>query len=417
MESHVASSSIKLLSSLEYGSSKVAPYILGRNSVSFHPSGASVYGGTNGSKVCRFEISASTGAMLDMRSLCVSGTVFNLGSNPIQFLSPSLSGCLSSARVVIAGVEASSCDHIGRTEHILSLIQSDDDRRADFNAGFGLKEAASTDIHGQFKTQPIIAGGSRNATWKPRSLGVLQCDSYLPLSMISGNLILEMTFLDDPKAGLNTTSGLGSTYNVSDLTCHVDVLSLDPSFLTNLSQHLFAGNSLQLQYENTQTSFYSILSANSQIAHARSASRLNQVMLSFGKADIADSAEKSQVDLIYPTGNSLKARLTIGEKRMPATEDLQGAAMFYRKLMSAIGYRAPAISRADFEKKSFIASFDLESAAKVQHSGVSTLNSPLNVFLEGLFTSADTAPPTQMYLQTTSDVLMEVSKRGVLISV
>jgi len=85
--------------------------------------------------------------------------------------------------------------------------------------------------------------------------------------------------------------------------------------------------------------------------------------------------------------------------------------------MSAIGYRSPAISRAAFESTSFIAPFDLESAPQIQHSGVSTLNAPLNVFLEGLFTSADTTPPTQMYLQTTSDVLMEISKRGVLISV
>ena len=146
MESHIAASNISLLSSLEYGSSKVAPYILGRNSLSFHPFGASVYGGTNGSKVCRFDISASTGAMLDLRSLCISGTVFNLAapnvntptSGALKFLSPSLSGCLASARVVIAGVEASSCDHIGRSEHVLSLLQSDDDRRSDFNSGFGL---------------------------------------------------------------------------------------------------------------------------------------------------------------------------------------------------------------------------------------------------------------------------------------
>jgi len=182
MESHVASSQISLLSSLEFGSSKVAPYILARNALSFHPSGASVYGGTTGSRVCRFDISASTGAMIDLRSLCISGTVFNLESKPIQFLSPSLSGCLASARVVIAGVEASSIDYVGRAEHILSLIQSDDDRRADFNAGFGLKEAASTDLHGKFETQPIEAGQSRNVTWKPRSLGILPM-RHLPSSL------------------------------------------------------------------------------------------------------------------------------------------------------------------------------------------------------------------------------------------
>jgi len=231
--------------------------------------------------------------MLDLRSLCISGTVFNQDVKSIQFLTPSLSGCLASARVVIAGVEASSCDHIGRAEHILSLIQSDDDRRSDFDAGFGLKEAASTDIHGKFETQLIAKGQSRNITWKPRSLGILQCDTYLPLSMLAGNLTIELTFLDDGAAGMNTTGELGSKYNVSELTCHVDVLALDPTFLTNLSQHLFSNGALQLQYENTNMAFYSILSANSQISHARSASRLNQVILTFGKADIENSAEKA----------------------------------------------------------------------------------------------------------------------------
>ena len=125
-----------------------------------------------------------------------------------------------------------------------------------------------------------------------------------------------------------------------------------------MSQHLYAGNSLQMQYQNTQTSFYSILSAASQISHARSASRLNQVMLTFGKADVANSADKSQTQLLYPVGNALKARLTIGEKRMPATEDLAGPAMFYRKLMQSLGNRAPSISREAYEGKSFIVSFD-----------------------------------------------------------
>ena len=165
MESHVAACSIQLLKSLEYGSSKVAPYILGRNSISFHPSGASVYGGASGSKVCRCEVSASTGAMLDLKSLCIIDSVYNLETTaPIQFLSPSLSGLLQSARVVIAGVEASSCDHIAWTEHVLSLLQADDARRSDFNAGFDMEKEVATDVHGAFVTKEIPAQASRNAT-------------------------------------------------------------------------------------------------------------------------------------------------------------------------------------------------------------------------------------------------------------
>jgi len=216
---------------------------------------------------------------------------------------------------------------------------------------------------------------------------------------------------------MNNTSPLGANYNVSELTCHVDVLALDPTFLTNLSSHLYAGNSLQLQYENTNMSFYSILSANSQISHARSASRLNQVILTFGKADIANSAEKAMTELLFPTGSALSTRLQIGERRFPATENLTGPANFYRSLMGAIGSRAPSVSRAEFERTAFLAAFDLESAPKLQHTGISTLNSPLSVFIEKLFQPGDVKTPTQMYLQTTSDVLMEITKRGVLISV
>jgi hypothetical protein len=235
--------------------------------------------------------------------------------------------------------------------------------------------------------------------------------------MLAGNLTIELTFLDDPQAGMNTTGELGSKYNVSELVCHCDVLALDPTFLTNLSQHLFSNGALQLQYENTNMAFYLILSANSQISHARSASRLNQVILNFGKADIENSAEKAMTELMFPDGSALSARLQIGERRFPATENLTGPANFYRNLMAAIGSRAPSMSREQFETTRFLAAFDLESAPKLQHTGVSTLNAPLSVFLEKLFQPGDPKPPTQMYLQTTSAVLMEITKRGVLISV
>ena len=102
---------------------------------------------------------------------------------------------------------------------------------------------------------------------------------------------------------------------------------------------------------------------------------------------------------------------------MPATEDLAVSAMFYRKFMQGLGNRAPSISREAYMTNSFIVAFDLEAAPNVQHSGISTLNAPLNIFLENLFgTDADTRP-TALFCHTSSDVLMEVSRRGVLISV
>ena len=174
MESHVASSKIHLLKALEFLRSRVAPYILSLSNVTTHSSGASLYGsGSTGSRVCRFEINTSVGAMLDLSTLVVSGRVHNLSvpvtpsggtavtpAKPVKFLSPSLSGLLSSARITIGGVEVSSCDLIARTEHMLSLMQTDSDRRSDFASGSGLRAPQPAEHPGDYHSDPIAPNSS-----------------------------------------------------------------------------------------------------------------------------------------------------------------------------------------------------------------------------------------------------------------
>jgi len=65
-----------LMKALEISGSRVAPYILGRSQVTAQNSGAAIYGASaTGSRVCRFEINTSVGAMLDLTTLVVSGEV------------------------------------------------------------------------------------------------------------------------------------------------------------------------------------------------------------------------------------------------------------------------------------------------------------------------------------------------------
>jgi len=164
VEAHVASSTIGLLPALAFGGSTVAPYILGKSQISIQSSGATLYGaGSAGSRVARFNISASAGAMLDLSSLTVSAKVHNLSTTvPVQFLAPSLSGLLESARITIGGVEVSSCDYIARTQHVMSVLQTDDMRRADIASGFGLGEPVGGQKHGTYVPSPL----------KPLALGM-----------------------------------------------------------------------------------------------------------------------------------------------------------------------------------------------------------------------------------------------------
>jgi len=251
----------------------------------------------------------------------------------------------------------------------MGLMVPDDVRRADFASGFGLDTATGTDIHGTYRTKPITAGKSRDVVWKPRALGVLAMESYLPVSMVPGGvMVLELTWASDGKAACNTSSPYGFLHNVSNLVVNVDVLTIDPTFLTSISQHLFGGNALQMQFQNYHTSFYSLLSAAVQLTHSRAASRLNSALVTFAIPDADTGATKTQNDLRLPVDQELKARITIGEKRFPATEDTKGASLFYRRLMQAMDDKPPNISRHKFETDSFIAAFDLESAPHVQQT-------------------------------------------------
>jgi len=368
VEAHVAASTIGLLPALAFKGSTVAPYILGKAQISVHSSGATLYGaGSAGSRVARFAVSASAGAMLDLSTLTVSAKVHNLEAaqdtattNQVQFLSPSLSGLIESARITIGGVEVSSCDYVGRTEHLMSVMQSDDVRRSDFASGFGL--ANDNQKHGKYTTKPIPGGASRDVVWQPRCLGILAMPSYLPVSMVPGaQMTLEITWVSDPKICCNSTAGTHKfNWNVSQLIVHVDCITVESSFLSSLSSHMFAGNSLQMQYQNYHTSYHTLLAAAIQLTHSRAASRLNTVLVTLATTD-TDTAKATNT-LYIPSSQDLKARITIGEKRFPATEDTQGLSLFYRRLMHSMQSRPPNISREQFETDCFIAAFDLESA-------------------------------------------------------
>jgi len=162
--------------------------------------------------------------------------------------------------------------------------------------------------------------------------------SYLPISMCpGGSMVVELVFADSAESCCDTTLAHGSFLNVSELVVHVDVLSVRAAMRTNLSHHLYGGNALRMQFENYHTAFFSLLSSDTQLTHSRAASRLNSVRVTFGKPDVASSAKKSQTDLSIPASQKLKARLTVGEKRFPATEDMQGMALFYRASCSPLG--------------------------------------------------------------------------------
>ena len=425
MEQHVAASKSVLLDAVSFKGSNTAPYVLGRAQISVHTSGATSYGaGASGSRVARFEIAAQAGSMIDLQSLVLTGTVHNRAvaasppseANQIRILAPSLTGLMESARILIGGVEVSSMDYVARTEHILGQLEPTSVRKADYAAGFGLVPASKEDVEANYRTNPIPAGASRDVACTFRSLGILQSTSYLPLSMCpGGTMVLEVTWASNQRDCCNTASGFGTDWNVSNLVVHIDSLSMDASFLSSLSAHILAGHALQMQFPSLHTTYNSILSGDSQITLSRAASRLNKVLLTFGADDDPDGYHKAQNTLYLPPTQDLKARLVIGEKRYPATEDMTGLSLFYHRMRKMA--EGTMVTREQFANNSFVAGFNLEAAEQVQHSGVSTNNAPLNIFLAGLYGAGETEAlkAKSMFTTTISDELLELTNRGIVV--
>jgi hypothetical protein len=246
--------------------------------------------------------------------------------------------------------------------------------------------------------------------------------SYLPVSMVPGaQMTLEITWVSDPTVCCNTSAGHTANWNVSNLVVHVDVISVESSFLSSLSAHIQTGKSLQMQYQNYHTSYHTLLSAAIQLTHSRAASRLNTVLVTLATGDTATA--KAVNTLYIPSSQDLKARITIGEKRFPATEDTQGLSLFYKRFMQAMQRMPPNITREQFETDAFVAAFDLESAPLIQHSGISTNNAPLSLFMEGISTGSPgspgsaNAPASALFLHIAYDTLLEVTLRGVVVGV
>jgi len=97
-------------------------------------------------------------------------------------------------------------------------------------------------------------------------------ESFCPISLcLGGAFVLEISFVDKAEESCFTSSNMSTTWNVSQLAVHYDVVTVDLSFLTSLSTHILSGAALQMQYKNYNTAFYTLLAAAKQITHSRSA--------------------------------------------------------------------------------------------------------------------------------------------------
>ena len=180
LEQILASASPSLASCLDYSApAGLAPYVTQKKECQVYPAGGDQYR-PEGVRLMRFAINSGSGAsFIDMSSLALKATVTEMGgSQPLEFLSPSLGGAISQVRVWLGGTLIEQVDYANRVEGMLERFESWEKRCQRWEEGWGKK--TGTNAGDDFTAEPILASGSKTVIWRPTCLGICSQKNVLP---------------------------------------------------------------------------------------------------------------------------------------------------------------------------------------------------------------------------------------------
>ena len=420
MEQVLAATKATLIDSLDFGGNPpVADYIQSRSQIQVFPSGGNIYS-PGGVKQMRFSITTS-GPFVDMSSLALQAKVTNKNAAKLTFLGPNLGTLVQEARLYLSNVEVERVPFYNRTEAMLQRFVSTDKRVQLYDEGFGYNSGS---IQGNnFVAAEFDNNESRTVVWRPQALGLCQQKNYLPTAFISGGgCVIELLLVNSAAEVCDSTSGKSTDWELSDVKLLVDVVNVDPSFLTSMSKHLLNGGSLTLNPKCYSTVMYSVNSPSMQLVHARAYTRLNSFFLSFFRSETVTT---KQCNMFYLStqGKNLSLQSQIGERIIP-DHRCDNLSQFWHRLMHCIGTANSSatvnITAGPYAADSFIAAVDLEAIPLQAHgSGMSTHNAQLTLDLRDIGSSWDPTTgdgPTTAFITCWYETMIEISQDGVSVA-
>ena len=255
MESYVAAADVRLVDSLSFSSPKTASYCTARKQVQLSAAGGDVYGPSgSGANLARFSLNTS-GPFLDLSSLAIVSTIRNKSqTDPLTILGPNLGACIHSMRLLVGGVEVDHCQFSNRVESMLGFMQTEGKLKMDYSEGLGY---VSGDASTPFVSQAIAQGAQKKSIYRPKCLGSLFGQSYMPTALVSGgSTVLEIQFVSEASECCDTGANKSQLWDVSGLSVLVDAVHCDSAFLSSLGAHLAGGGALQMTWKAYTCSFY-----------------------------------------------------------------------------------------------------------------------------------------------------------------
>ena len=318
MEHHAQSVDDAFIGGLSYKLKAGASYVTHRRSVSYFASGGNIYS-PDGIKVMKFNITGDQ--WLDPSTYRVAFQLNNHNGNNgdgfqimVQPLSWNPAVFFRRARLICGGQVVEDIDDFNRLSLMLTDLLPEDDQHdiacecfGNFDFVKGAAAQAADQRKSYRQTGYDLSGNvglARRVMFKPM-LGLFNQDKLLPLRYCPIQIELEFVNSQDDAATIGTAEGFtnGAKWDISDIQCKCDLLTLGNSLDNEYASHLLSGKSLPINFNTWNHTNQSIGNDKNFSAHiTRAVIRLKSIFITLHKPD--GVAYKQANDFYHPAGTN-----------------------------------------------------------------------------------------------------------------
>lgn len=444
MEHHAQSIDDALISGLSYKLKAGASYVTNRRSVSYMATGGNQYS-SSGVKVMRFNLTGDQ--WMDPSTFRIMFQLNNKlqseGSNfrSLKPLSWNPAVFFRRARLIAGGQIVEDIDSFNRLSLMLTACMTEDEQLDIANEGFGSfdnKVDRIADVTGdedvderkRYREADYNEAGvvmkSRRVSFKPL-LGLFNQEKLLPLRYCPLQIELELVNSGDDAVFVGTHAGFtyGNQWDITDIQCKCDLLTLDNALENEYASHLLSGKSLPINFSTWNHTNQATNSDKDFSAHiSRALTRLKSVFLTLHHTT-SDAANYKECNSLYhPMGGATTTEaykftdehsvwLQIGSQQIPEYP-INSVSEAYYQLKKAVGKPFHIFGRW-FRCRRYIVGFDCEKISGAGFTGINTKAGDLltinfrNCQAEGIANSV----PQRVYCALNYDCVMNIQDSGI----
>ena len=442
MEHHAQSVDDALIGGLSYKLKPGASYVTNRRSASFMASGGNQYSST-GVKVMRFNLTADqwldpstfrVAFQLNNKSLTDQPAVTRKGVKPLHW-NPAV--FFRRARLIAGGQVIEYIDNFNRLSLMLTTLKRSEGQLEIANEGFGsidnrldgvlTRFEEDQDERKSYRESDFSESGvievSRRVMFKPM-LGMFNQGKLIPLRYCPLQIELELVnnSADCVFNGVIETHTYHSDWDITDIQCKCDLLTLDNSLENEYASHLLSGKSLPINFNTWNHTNQATNGDKDFSAHiSRALTRLKSVCLTLHRND--DAWYKECNDFYHPMvaqggeayhfPSEHQVWIQIGSMLIPEYP-VNGVSEAYYQLKKAVGHPFHIIGRW-FRTRKYIIGFDCEKIAGAGFTGISTKNGDLLIvsFRNCKRQGEDGSGPQRMYCALNYGAVLNIRDQGV----